>query len=311
MWRAVVAIACVAACARPPAATCPPAAAPAAGDAASSIPPEDDQLRTWKAIAATPDKTPQGGATAQHVIELVEYLGSPDPVRRDGIAYEVLAKWIGAKVLDDTKVRGVMEQLVAYMSGPLDKGGVFRRSFAALVLAEVARRDRKTPFLTVDERRALVKAVREYAERETDLRGHTGATGWAHAAAHSADLMVWLAQLEGLTDADRAGLLDAVASFVARRHGAILAYGEDTRLANAVAAIARAGVTAEAIDAWLGKLVEPLGERMTPQFDANLFAAQRNVRNLLYTLHVHGSTTKPTTPGELVLFDKVRAVIAE
>jgi hypothetical protein len=302
------AVAWIAGCAaQPRIAACPAATSVSE----SAIPPEDDALRRWKAIAATADKKPPQGMSAA-VPELVAYLGSPDPVRRDRIAFEVLAHWLDARTLSDADVRDLARRLRENLAASLDApGGVFRRSFSALVLAQVVQRDRQSPVLTDDERRALLHAARDYAARETDLRGHTGATGWAHAAAHTADLLAQLAQLPAFTDADRAIVLEAVASFVVRRHGQILAYGEDGRLAASVIAAATAGVAPGAIDAWLVALSAPLREHLTPTFDAGLFAAQRNVRNLLFTLYVHGSTATAPSPGERVMFEKVRALLLE
>jgi hypothetical protein len=305
-----LAMACSAAAPRPPA--CPPGAPPVATATEPAIPPEDDALRRWKAIAATADKAPPPGASAASLVpELLAYLASPDPVRRDGIAFEVLARWLDAKTLADAEVRELARRLLEDLAGPLDApDGVLRRSFSALVLAEVVRRDRKAPLLSDDERRAILRAAVAYAARETDLRGHTGAKGWAHAAAHTADLLARLAGLPAFTDADRALILDAVASFVVRRHGQILAYGEDGRLATSVVAAARAGLPEQALDAWLAALKAPLVERGSAAFDAGLFAAQRNVRNLLFTLYVHGATAASPSPGERVLFEKVRALLA-
>jgi hypothetical protein len=267
----------------------------------------------WKAIAATADKAPPKGTSAASLVpELVAYLASPDPTRRDSIGYEVLAAWLAKGVLADADVHQLSATLLANLQGPLDApNSVFGRSFSALVLGEIVRRDRKTPVLSDDERRGMLTAALAYAQRETDLRGHTGAMGWAHAAAHTADLLARLAQLASFTDADRAIVLDAVAAFVVRRHGQIFAYGEDGRLAVAVISAAKAGLAPAAIDAWLAALKAPLTEQLTPTFDPGLFAAQRNVRNLLFTLFVHGSTATDPTPGEKLLFEKVRALLVE
>ena len=285
---------------------CPPpseAAAPA-------IPPEDAQLVRWKAIAATPDKAPPAGTTAASLVpELLDYLGSPDPVRRDTIAFEVFTQWLRNPVLTDVDAKALSGRLVANLADMTST--VFRRSFSALVLGEIVRRDTKKPYLTDDERRGILRAAHDYATRETDLRGHTGATGWAHAAAHTADLLARLGQLPAFTDADRALILEAVASFVTRRHKEILAYGEDGRLGVSVIVAVKAGVTQQAIDAWVAALRAPLVEKLTPTFDPGLFAAQRNARNLLFTLFVHLTTTPAPTPGEVALLAGIRALLAE
>lgn len=51
-------------------------------------------LRRWQAIHAAGDAPPPGTSAEALLPELVVYLGSPDPARRDGIGYEVLAQWL-------------------------------------------------------------------------------------------------------------------------------------------------------------------------------------------------------------------------
>jgi len=159
--------------------------------------------------------------------------------------------------------------------------------------------------------KAILAAARDYAHRETDLRGYTGARGWAHAAAHTADLLARLAKLPSFTDDDRAIMLDAVAGFIVRRHGEILHHGEDGRLAVAVVAAARAGIAPPALVAWLGSIKTPIAERGGPAFDAGRYAAQRNARNLLFTLFVQVSVMPAPSDGERRLLDAVRAVLVE
>jgi hypothetical protein len=295
------------ACASPrPAAVCP-------GDERGepAVPAEDAALVRWKQIGATKDKAPPEGTTAASLVpELVAYLSSLDPVRRDQIGYEVLATWIGTKRLSADETRALMRTLIANLEGPLD-APVFGRSFSALVLAEVARLDRKEPFLTDAERASLLRAARAYAERETDLRGYTGATGWAHAAAHTGDLLAQLAQSSKLTAEDRAQILDAVAALVARKHGHRLGHAEDSRLAPSVIVSAKAGLAPEAITAFVAKLRAPLVEKGMPAFEPGLYYAQRNARDLLFTLYVYGTTAKEPTPGEAALFAAVTALIEE
>jgi uncharacterized protein DUF2785 len=301
-----VAMALLAACATP-------RACPVVEPAHASVPPADDARAKWLAVAESKDMAPPAGTTmAAALPELVAYLGSPDPVRRDHIGYEVLARWISSGKLVDADARELARKLRDNLApAPEVRDGVFLRSFSALVLAEIVRRDRKTPFLSDDDRRAILKTAHDYAERETDLRGHTGDTGWAHAAAHTADLLASLARLPAFTDADRAQILDATASFVTRRHGQILAYGEDGRLAVSVVAAAAGGLSAEAIDAWIAKLKAPLVEPATHQFDAALFAAKRNARNLLFSVYVQISAGDAESTGERLLFEKVLALIRE
>ncbi len=290
---------------KPPVFTCP---VEANGPA---IPPEDAALVRWKQIAATKEKDPPAGSTAAAMVpELVAYLSSTDPVRRDHIGYEVLASWIQMKRLTDAECSALARQLLANLDGPLD-APVFGRSFSALVLAEVVRRDRKAPFLAPEDRQAILRGAHAYAERETDLRGYTGTTGWAHAAAHTGDLLAQLAQETIFTEQDRAVILDAVASLVTREHGQRFAHGEDSRLAASVVVVAKLGVSAEALAGFIGKLRAPLVAKGTREFDAGPYYAQRNARDMLFTLFVYGATTKEPTPGEAALFAAVKALVEE
>ena len=302
MIRIVLALLLVG-CASPKPVTCP--------SPGSTIPPPDTRLATWKQIAATEQKAPPTGMSAATLTpELVAYLSSPDPERRDHIAYEVLATWIKGKRLTDLECTTLAKTLLANLDGPLDVPA-FGRSFSALVLAEIVRRDRKEPFLSMGTRKEILRTAHRYAQRETDLRGYTGDTGWSHAAAHTGDLLAQLAQEPTFREIDRATILDAVAGLVARKHGERLGHGEDSRLAAGVIGVAKLGVSPEALADFIGKLRAPLVEKGTPAFDAGLYYAQRNTRDLLAALFVHGATTKEPTPGEAALYAAVKALIEE
>lgn len=293
-------------CAAPAASLAATPAAPGTG-----VPPPDDALRRWQAIHGDGDRPPAGTTAAALLPELEAYLGSPDPVRRDGIAYDVLAAWIVKdRRLGPDELGPLARRLTANLAGPLDApDGVYLRSFSALALSLIAKRDLDEPFLDPAGRRALLAAARDYAHRESDLRGHTGERGWAHAAAHTADLLRQLAKHPALTDDDRAIILDAVAGFIVRRHGHILAYGEDGRLAQPVLEAARRGLGADRVDAWLAALSAPLGERGA-SFDPGLYAAQRNARNLLFTLFVQLSLDGAPSDGTRKLLAQITALLS-
>lgn len=317
---AVAAVVASAACARPPA-RCPAAGAPAApsADAAPAegpLPPPDDQLARWQAIRAAGDAPPDGTTAAALVPELLDYLASPDPARRDAIGFEVLAKWIVLEPrLDPAEVRALVAPLTALLAGPLAApDGVYGRSFAALALSLVVARDLAdpaAPVLDAAARRDLLAAARAYADREDDLRGHTGAKGWAHAAAHTADLLKFLARAPTFTDDDRAVVLDAVAALVVRRHGFNLHHGEDSRLALPVLEAVRRGIATTRLDAWVDAIAAPLREPWPDPFDPALYAAQRNARNLLVTLYAQlALMPEPAPPAAAHLLERIRDLLA-
>ena len=234
---------------------------------------------------------PAGVAAAELLPGVERMLASPDPEQRDRIAYELLAAWLLADVtLDDATVGGLRDRLVARTAGPIapEPGdGVFGRSFAALGLSVVAAREVKRDVWTPAELDAQIAAAAAYAARETDRRGYTGATGWAHAPAHTADWLKFLARHPKLTPAQAGAILDVLAGLVTRRHGARFHHGEDERLAAAARAILRRGLLDDAaVDAWLARAGEPLAAGWPDPFDPVLYAAQRNARDLLVSVFV-------------------------
>jgi len=279
-------------------------------NAEAAVFPEDAALRRWKAIVDDDSRQPAAVAAAALVPELVAYLGSPDPVRRDLVAYTVLDQWIRRRVLSDADVRALANQLVDNLRGAIDApDGVFRRSFSALVLASIVARDVRAGFLADGQRRAILAAAHDYAHRETDLRGHTATRGWVHAAAHTGDLLAELAALAGLSDGDRAVILDAVAGFVVRKHGQILHDGEDSRLAAAVIAVARHGIAPDALATWISAIEAAIGSPSTMTFDQGAYAARLNAHNLLSSVFVQVSLAREPTDGERQLLEAVRSAL--
>ncbi|HUQ07888.1 MAG TPA: DUF2785 domain-containing protein, partial [Kofleriaceae bacterium] len=271
---------------------------------ATAIPPLTDTERArWKSIA---DNGPPAGTTpAQLLPELEALLASPDPERRDRVAYEILAKWLMAvdaaatpatpanPPLDDATVAALRDRLVARLAIPASPSSaptdaIFARSFAALGLSVVAAREAKHPVWTAATLDAQITAAAAYAAAETDLRGYTSATtGWAHAAAHTSDWLKFLARHPHLTAPQARRILDALTTLATRRHGARFSHGEDERMAAAARAVLRRGLLDDAaVDAWLRTVGEPLAAGWPDPFDPTLYAAQRNARDLLVSVYI-------------------------
>lgn len=284
---------------------------PAKVDIVDDVPPPDDQLRRWQAIHADRDRVPDGTTAAQLVPELVAYLGSVDPVRRDGIAFEVFVSWIlKDPKLSPAELGKLVTILETNLAGPLDaRDGVYLRSFSALTLSLLAKKDLDAPFLDDAGRKQLLAAAVSYAGRETDLRGYTGKRGWAHAAAHTSDLLKFLARQPTFTDDDRARVLDAAAELTVRRHGANFHHGEDGRIAVAVLDALRRGVPDDKLAAWIKTLAAPLEQAETATFDPALYAAQRNARNLLFTLFVQLSVEPKPSDDATKALAAIRTLI--
>ena len=107
------------------------------------------------------------------------------------------------------------------------------------MLAEVARVDRLQPFLSTDERAALVAAGTRYLAGVRDYRGFDAREGWRHGVAHGADLMLQLSLNPQLTREQGEALRAAVAAQALGHEAHAYRYGEGERLMAPVFYLAR------------------------------------------------------------------------
>jgi hypothetical protein len=114
-----------------------------------------------------------------------------------------------------------------------DDHGVYQ-PFVALMLAELARADRKSPFLSDEQRRQLVAKSTDYMANINDYRGFEDDFGWRHNVAHSADIFLQLALNQATTKAQLTSMLKAIGLQVLPKNGHFYIYGEPKRLATAL-----------------------------------------------------------------------------
>lgn len=193
-------------------------------------------------------------ARAVILLTLPDCLGSPDPALRDGYAFEVLSLILRGGDQPEETVRTLMTRLLADLANAnADKNG-FRGPFAVLALAEVARVDRITPFLSEEERWDLLMAAKAYLGGLTDYRGYSDTEGWRHGVAHTADLLMQMSLNAHLTKPQAEEILAAVATQVGTPDHAYI-FGESERLAAPITYLAfKETFTAEEWDAWFQSL---------------------------------------------------------
>lgn len=275
--------------------------------AAAAQPAHDKNY--WRAIAEAKFAVP-AGETATHLApELAENLGSPDPELRDALAFEILTSWIyDQKLLGPEDLRRLTRTLTGHLKRGLDVPGsdeVLLRSFSALTLSIIAARDNATPFFTAEEHAALVGAALDYFRDERDTRGFDAQRGWIHTAAHTADLLKFLARSPNLTVAEQSRMLTAILT-KNREAAAAFAQGEDERMARVVISIVRrTDFDREAFRGWLAAAQDLAAFPKSPTV-ANLRAHQ-NVRHLLSALWTELSSDERPSEGA----DFARAALRE
>lgn len=263
----------------------------------------------WRAVARDHYRPPANTAAATLAGELVDMLASPDPEQRDDLAYSTLASWIyQQKLLDAAALRPIVGRLLENLTrgvGERDTNTVFGRSFSALVLSVVIARDNVDPVLDAAAWRAIESAAFAYLSAEHDLRGYDADTGWMHSAAHTADLLKFLARSRYVDAPGQRRYLGAIATKLTTA-SVVFTHGEDERFARAaLSLVARPDFDAAQFDAWLQRTKPAVPEHPTA---AQLRAAQ-NWKNLLAKLEVLLSNDPQPSAAAATARTAVRAAL--
>ena len=254
----------------------------AAGNAAAACPPAGMTAASLAELKAAKWLVADDGARGRLALGLADCLSSPDPELRDGIAFEALQFWMRSEKLDTPTVQALRGALLAGLTAP-DANG-FGRPFAALVLAEVVRVDRRKPYLSPEERNALVRAAAGYLQGVRDYRGFDQREGWRHGVAHGADLMLQLAVNPALDKAAHEAMLAAIGAQVLAADGHFYIYGEGSRLAAPLFYLARRDTLAASDwEAFITRLAD--NARVKPPVRQDALARLHNLKSFLLPLY--------------------------
>jgi hypothetical protein len=242
----------------------------------------------WRALRADHFRLSPDEAVAPLALEAAALLGSTDPELRDRIAYEATVAW----VYQESRLNAAeLEQLRTTLVGNARRGlgepesdGLFLRSFSTLALSVLAATDLKRPFLNQPQFDELLDVAIAELAGERDLRGYIPGKGWGHATAHTADLLKFLARSHWLRAEQQTRIVEAVAARL-RTAGIVFVWGEDARLAAALASLARR-VDADPgpFNAWFKRLSEEQKTAWAEPFDPSRYVAVRAQLNALSAL---------------------------
>jgi hypothetical protein len=266
----------------------------------------------WDRVVADGHRVPSDRSLADLTVELTAMLGDPDPHRRDGIAYEVLATWISEGVYDDL-LEGLGDGMTAGLLvgiGDVGTDTVFRRSFSALILAACVHRDNEQQLLEPGTVLGWGDRIAGWFTRERDLRGYVEGKGWAHAVAHGADALGELARSRAMGRLELTVLLDVVADRLLTESDQRLIHGEEDRLAAATMAVLRRDLVGpEVLEPWLARLVA--SARPDSPAEDDPYRVAGNVQPFLRALYLQLAFA-PNPPAHradllLVLIEHLRA----
>jgi hypothetical protein len=271
------------------------ATVPAQAQQTAGCPPAGYDRAQLEALKAAEWAVPDDAARNTLARAMTACLASPDPVVRDGLAYEGLAHWMRARALTNGTLLAINADLQADLPAPDAQG--FARPFAVLVLAEVARTDRVQAWLTPAQRAGLVDAGVSYVTAVRDYRGYDEREGWRHGVAHGSDLLMQLALNPALDKTQLERIRDAVGAQVSP-DGHFYIYGESERLARPILFAAARGLITEAEwTAWFQSIAASIDEPFTTQ--AGL-AQRHNVNAFLQTVWLNAKVSESTADDVLL-----------
>ena len=245
----------------------------------------------WKTIRKNEYAIPEGYTAENLAPKLLSCFASPDPELRDDLAYSILTEWVDHDFYTYKQIREMMIVLSSNLEigiGEKDTDSVFLRTFSILALALMIYHDNNKSFLKADEVETLLEKGLEYLHAEKDPRGYIQIKGWAHALAHTADLMLVLAENRHTNIDQHIKILDGIAKKLINSTDWVYLHGEDDRLSAVVIAILQRNlIELPHIEEWLSSLATPVnGFWKGAWIKEDATRAFFNLRNFLRSLYL-------------------------
>jgi len=254
----------------------------------------------WVSISQKDYRIPEGYTQGELTDTLFGYLSSTDPELRDDIAYGVYVNWLQRAIYTKAEIGEHAQTLLTNLEtgiGETETDSVFLRAFSVLFLAELVHNDNKNPVLDKEQVESILAKALWYLNAEKDPRGHVTVKGWAHALAHTADLMLELAKNRFVERKGLEEILQAISDKLTHSTDWVYIHGEDDRLAKAVIEILRRDlIPLEEVAAWTQSFLETDGQPWNGVYvDERRNRAFQNTRNLLRSLYLR----LVSMPGDL------------
>ncbi|MBT2636844.1 DUF2785 domain-containing protein [Bacillus sp. ISL-39] len=225
-----------------------------------------------------------------HLIQqMVEHIGSTDPVLRDKLIYTSFYYLTKDDYLNHQQMTYLIETCLGknhlYKGiGLTDDDSVFTRAFSTLVIALILDRDREERFLSQELALKAIESSILYLKEEEDTRKYVEEKGWAHSIAHGADL---------LAEAVKHPLFDlSLASECLNTIGGCIlkdtAYidEEDERLIYAVFALLEKGMNEHLLKEWIVNLSNKVVDiKNTAGYTPYFFRMNTNVNQFIKSLY--------------------------
>ncbi|SES00899.1 DUF2785 domain-containing protein [Psychrobacillus sp. OK032] len=217
--------------------------------------------------------------------EMIENIGSTDPILRDKLIYSAFWTLIFKEHLTKHQLEYILNKLLEnkllVMNIELPTSDfVFTRSFTSLVYAAILEYDARKQIVNADIVRKVMDTTHEYMTKENDLRGYVAHKGWAHAAAHGADLLDSLIKHPIATEDDALKVLQHIARFITIANG--YQDDEEERLSYAFVTLTKYHLQESEITNWLLELQQLIVDKQAKDNGAlQPYYAQLAFKNFL------------------------------
>ncbi|MGB7875099.1 MAG: DUF2785 domain-containing protein [Anaerolineales bacterium] len=215
----------------------------------------------WKTIQENDYAIPADHTPTSLTSELFLYLGSANPELRDEIAYDIFVNFLERDYYNLEEIEIYIANLLANLEtgiGEMESDSVFLRSFSALFLAEIVYNDNKVPRLKDTILKTILEKGLWYLAAERDPRGYVKEKGWAHALAHTADLLLVLGKSMKTGKRDHQMILNDIRAKLIQSTDWVYIHGEDDRLSRAaLESLLRGSLSETFLKEWLQTFLEP------------------------------------------------------
>lgn len=170
--------------------------------------------------------------------EMIKHIGDPDPILRDDLIYMTFYHFMKSDVFNKKDLKKIFnvildDEHLFFEIGNDNEKAVFTRSFSLLVIPLLLSKQLESPFLTSEDFHKLYDAMKKYLKSEKDYRGYVEKYGWAHAMAHSGDVIAAMAHFDELTHKHWESLLKVIGLKIRNNNHAYV-NREDERIVTAI-----------------------------------------------------------------------------
>jgi hypothetical protein len=225
----------------------------------------------------------------QLIRQMVEHIGSTDPILRDKLIYSSFYYLTKDDYLNHQQMTYLIETCLDqnhlfFGIGLKIDDSVFTRAFSSLVAALILDKDREERFLLEETALKAIESSIVYLQKEEDTRGYVEEKGWAHSIAHGADLLAEAVKHPLFNLALASECLNTIGGCILKDTAYV--DEEDERLIYAVIALLERGMDEKLLKEWIANLSKKVTDiKNTSGYTPYFFRMNSNLNQFIKSLY--------------------------